>query len=256
MHAGNFQMTLMWPRLEWLKISFPFECPTCLNLSDHQQSFWFWVRDGESEWGTTGAQSGPRCVYTERHANVWCGRWPMRSYVVRTEARTRRHASNISEHETSWGTWREKERQTGQKSEKNKPITAFQNRKVCNTRDMKRIPPRRTESASFQLNRETSDTTGHKGALQRRRLRTRTNHSPAVCWQLTATANICTVTSAHIQEKAKPSCRWESLEVRVSFCLFDIQKEKMKKRFVISLFAHHYHYDSTLDFMLGSELWN
>lgn len=51
---------------KWLKISFPFERPTCLNLSDQQQSFWFWVRDGESEGGTTWAQSGPRCVYTER----------------------------------------------------------------------------------------------------------------------------------------------------------------------------------------------
>lgn len=57
----------------------------------------------------------------------------------------------------------------------------------------KQIPPRRTESASFQLHRETSDATRHKGALQRRLLRTRTNHSPAVRWQLTATANICTV---------------------------------------------------------------
>lgn len=170
--------------------------------------------------------------------------------MVRTEARTRRHASNISEHEYESTSCKYRDKGNVERERETERSEIREEQTTLN----KQIPPRRTESASFQLHRETSDATRHKGALQRRLLRTRTNHSPAVRWQLTS------VQSAHIQmwvwrRRWTTSFRGKkrSSVVRVSFCLFDIQNEKMiKKRFVISYFAHHYHFYSTLDFMLRS----
>ena len=169
MHAGNFQMTLMWPRL---KISFPFERPTCLNVSDHRQLLVLSQR--RREWRRNN-RAGVFTPSTNR-----C------SQEVRTEARTRRHASKISEHEsTSWTNRREerRERERERETEREREVrgqrrinhSAFQNRKVCKTPEtwIKSCPAEPNHLLQFSW---TSDATRHKGALQRRLLRTPTNH--------------------------------------------------------------------------------